>query len=63
MLIFQGGWSNLELDQFTLYLLIKLRAWCTSTSLPRANEKGNINITRTPAPISRSTNYICTGTG
>ena len=57
MPIFQGRWFNLELDPVTLYPLIELRAWFTSTPLPRANEKGNNDTTRTPVPISRSTNY------
>ena len=53
----QSRWFNLKLDQVTLYPLIKFRAWFASTPLPRANEKGNNNTTRTPVPISRSTTY------
>ena len=52
MPIFQGRWFNLELDRVTLYPLIELRAWFASTPLPKANEKGNNNTTRTPVPIS-----------
>ena len=57
MSIFQGRWSNLELDRVTLYPLIELRAWIASTPLPRENEKGNNSTMRMPVPISRSTNY------
>ena len=57
MPIFQGRWFNLELDRVLLYPLIELRDWFALTLLPRANEKGNNNTTRTPVPISRSTTY------
>ena len=57
MLIFQGRWSNLELDRVTQYPFIELRAWFASTPLPKANEKGNNNTMCMPVPISRSTNY------
>ena len=58
MLIFQGRWSNLELDRVMLYLLIELRAWFASIPLHRAIEKGNNNTTRTPVPFSQSATYV-----
>ena len=57
MAVFRGRWFNLELDRVTLNPLIKLRAWFVSTPLPKANEKGNNNTTRTFVPISRSITY------
>ena len=57
MPIFQGRRFNLVLDRVMLCPLIELRVGSPQPPWAKANEKGNNNTTRTPVPISRSTNY------